>query len=86
MALKVKPSNIWLEGKRGWVKILDFGLARAVEDDAHLTGFGLVAGTPRYMAPEQASGEAFDARCDLFSQIAAEEAVTEPGRRHHTVV
>ena len=65
----IKPSNLWLEGKRGRVKILDFGLARAVEagEDAHLTGTGVTLGTPAYMAPEQARGENVDARCDLFS-------------------
>lgn len=49
------------------VKILDFGLARAVEDDAHITGSGVIAGTPAYMAPEQARAEPVDARTDLFS-------------------
>jgi WD40 repeat protein/serine/threonine protein kinase len=48
------------------VKIADFGLARAV-NDSHMTQSGIVAGTPLYMAPEQALGEALDARADLFS-------------------
>jgi serine/threonine protein kinase len=63
----IKPSNIWLAGDRQRVKILDFGLARAVADDAHLTQSGTVTGTPAYMAPEQAQGQQVDARSDLFS-------------------
>jgi serine/threonine protein kinase len=47
-------------------KLTDFGLARAV-DDARLTREGVVAGTPEFMAPEQARGEAVDHRADLFS-------------------
>jgi eukaryotic-like serine/threonine-protein kinase len=65
----VKPENILLEpGTAGQVhvKISDFGLARAVTD-AHLTQFGVVAGTPMFMSPEQARGEALDPRSDLFS-------------------
>jgi len=63
----VKPSNILLEaGPTGRVKLTDFGLARAA-DDASLTRSGVVAGTPLYMAPEQAKGEALDHRADLFS-------------------
>jgi WD40 repeat protein len=64
----IKPGNLWLEPEHGGhVRILDFGLARAVADDAHLTQSGTVVGTPAYMAPEQARGEKIDPRCDLFS-------------------
>jgi WD40 repeat protein len=62
----VKPANILLENGVQRVKITDFGLARA-GDDASLTQSGQVAGTPQYMAPEQARGEAVDHRADLFS-------------------
>ncbi len=63
----VKPSNVWLEAGRDRVKILDFGLARALESDVHLTRTGNVLGTPEFMSPEQASGKPVDARSDLFS-------------------
>jgi serine/threonine protein kinase len=62
----IKPGNILLENGLHRVKITDFGLARAA-DDASLTQSGVVAGTPMYMAPEQARGEALDHRADLFS-------------------
>jgi WD40 repeat protein len=62
----IKPANILLENGVERVKITDFGLARAV-DDASLTQSGVVTGTPQYMAPEQARGEAVDHRADLFS-------------------
>jgi hypothetical protein len=62
----VKPANILLENGVQRVKLTDFGLARAA-DDASLTQSGLIAGTPLYMAPEQAAGEPLDARADLFS-------------------
>ncbi|MBS0201634.1 MAG: serine/threonine protein kinase [Planctomycetes bacterium] len=62
----VKPSNILLENGVQRVKLTDFGLARAV-DDASLTQSGVIAGTPQYMAPEQANGDAVDYRADLFS-------------------
>jgi hypothetical protein len=62
----VKPANILLESGTGRVKLTDFGLALA-RDDVRLTQSGAVAGTPLYMSPEQARGEAVDARTDLFS-------------------
>ena len=48
------------------MKITDFGLARAA-DDASISHSGMVAGTPMYMAPEQAQGGQIDHRADLFS-------------------
>jgi len=62
----IKPANILLENGVERVMITDFGLARAI-DDASLTQSGVVAGTPQYMAPEQAEGRTVDHRCDLFS-------------------
>ena len=62
----IKPANILLENGVERVKITDFGLARAA-DDASLTQSGVVAGTPQYMAPEQAGGNPVDGRSDLFS-------------------
>jgi len=62
----IKPANILLEDGVERLLITDFGLARTV-DDASLTHTGVVAGTPSYMSPEQASGDAVDQRCDLFS-------------------
>ena len=63
----IKPANVWLEERRGRVRIVDFGLARGSEPDAQFTQAGAVIGTPAYMAPEQATGATVDARCDLFS-------------------
>jgi serine/threonine protein kinase len=62
----IKPANILLENGVERVKLTDFGLARAV-DDASVTQTGQIAGTPQFMSPEQAQGEAVDARTDLFS-------------------
>jgi serine/threonine protein kinase len=69
----IKPANIWLEAaqagsdRAGRVKILDFGLARAVSPDQQITQSGAILGTPAYMSPEQSGGKAVDHRADLFS-------------------
>ena len=62
----VKPSNILLEHGIERTLLTDFGLARA-SDDASVTLTGYHPGTPQYMSPEQARGDAVDARSDLFS-------------------
>ena len=62
----IKPANLLLENGLARVRITDFGLAR-MADDTHLTQQGVLAGTPEYMAPEQARGEKVDHRADLFS-------------------
>ncbi|HEV3484622.1 MAG TPA: protein kinase, partial [Vicinamibacterales bacterium] len=66
----LKPSNVFLTPHG--VKLLDFGLALPEVDpttmeEAGLTRTGIVLGTPRYMSPEQASGEPVDARTDIFA-------------------
>jgi eukaryotic-like serine/threonine-protein kinase len=66
----LKPSNVFLT--RHGVKLLDFGLARPQFDapfdpTIEVTLPGVVMGTPRYMSPEQISGDAVDARSDLFA-------------------
>lgn len=71
----LKPGNIFLQPLTGGtthVKILDFGLAKMVTEDAgtkgpKLTLTGMVFGTPAYMSPEQAVGGDTDARTDLYS-------------------
>jgi serine/threonine protein kinase len=64
----VKPDNIWLTSEQPFgVKLLDFGLARQLRDDQEITVDGAVIGTPAYMAPEQARGQAVDERADIFS-------------------
>ena len=62
----IKPGNILIERGTDRVRLTDFGLARAAED-MKLTKTGFVAGTPLYMAPEQARGDDIDHRADLFS-------------------
>jgi hypothetical protein len=63
----VKPSNVWLEGPRGRVKVLDFGLAKNLKANVQATRAGTFVGSLPYVAPEQASDQPLDPRCDLFS-------------------
>ncbi|TQF14614.1 serine/threonine protein kinase, partial [Myxococcus llanfairpwllgwyngyllgogerychwyrndrobwllllantysiliogogogochensis] len=65
----LKPENVMVrQGMRGWhVKVLDFGIARIADGATRLTAQGAVAGTPRYMSPEQAMGQDVDARADIYA-------------------
>lgn len=64
----IKPDNIMVSSDLETVKIADFGIARLADSAAsESTQVGTVLGTPRYMSPEQATGETVDARSDLFS-------------------
>ena len=83
----IKPANIFVASSER-VKILDFGLAKAVPghrpeiepDEESLTVEGVIPGTTAYMSPEQVRGEEIDARSDLFSLgVVLYEAAT--GRR-----
>lgn len=75
----VKPENIMVRRRDGYIKVLDFGLAKLIELQAvtvdteaptraaALTDPGTVLGTVQYMSPEQARGQPVDARTDIFS-------------------
>ena len=62
----IKPDNILFRAD-GSAVLTDFGIAKATEGDANLTQMGMVAGTPKYMSPEQARGQVLDADSDLYS-------------------
>jgi serine/threonine-protein kinase len=70
----IKPGNLFSchFGRRyDFIKILDFGLVKTLDDSAavgpQLTAVDAIAGTPSYMAPEQALGEPIDARTDIYA-------------------
>jgi beta-lactam-binding protein with PASTA domain len=63
----IKPANVMLT-PTGAIKVMDFGIARAVADSAAtMTQTQAVIGTAQYLSPEQARGETVDARSDLYS-------------------
>ena len=62
----LKPDNIILERATGRAVLTDFGIARRLETTG-LTAGGELIGTPEYMSPEQATGDALDGRTDLYS-------------------
>ncbi len=66
----IKPQNLVVDPS-GFLKVMDFGIARLAERRAEtgqaLTAAGVLIGTPQYMAPEQFFGEAVDARTDLYA-------------------
>ncbi|MET8454350.1 Stk1 family PASTA domain-containing Ser/Thr kinase [Streptomyces sp. NPDC005209] len=63
----IKPANVMVTDE-GTVKVMDFGIARALLSDATaMTRTGTVLGTPHYLSPEQAQGKPADARSDLYS-------------------
>lgn len=62
----LKPDNILLTDDRR-AKVTDFGLAREMDSDFHLTKSGEAVGTPCYMAPEQFRGEKTDVRTDIYA-------------------
>jgi hypothetical protein len=62
----LKPANMMLRPD-GTVSLIDFGLAKANENDVSLTGTREIFGTPYYMSPEQGHAEIIDARSDLYS-------------------
>ncbi len=62
----VKPANIMIS-RTGAVKVMDFGIARALADSHSVTQTAAVIGTAQYLSPEQARGDSVDARSDVYS-------------------
>jgi serine/threonine protein kinase len=66
----IKPENIFLSPRPDGielVKILDFGIAKILDQESNLTKAGAILGTPHYMSPEQSSGSVADARSDIYA-------------------
>ena len=64
----IKPANL-MRTCKGTVKVVDFGLVRAIRSASPLTQRGTILGTPGFMAPEQWKGQEADARSDLYSLV-----------------
>ena len=62
----VKPANIMISTTNA-VKVMDFGIARAIADSSSVTQTSAVIGTAQYLSPEQARGDPVDARSDVYS-------------------
>lgn len=62
----VKPSNLLIAQHTGTLRLVDFGIAYGNEASG-MTMAGMIVGTPQYMSPEQITGQAVDARSDIFS-------------------
>jgi serine/threonine-protein kinase len=62
----VKPANIMIT-RNGAVKVMDFGIARALGEGQNVTQTAAVIGTAQYLSPEQARGEQVDARSDVYA-------------------
>ena len=62
----VKPANIMISTTNA-VKVMDFGIARAIADSSSVTQTAAVIGTAQYLSPEQARGDPVDARSDVYS-------------------
>ncbi|MGQ0764650.1 MAG: response regulator [Gemmatimonadota bacterium] len=62
----IKPENLLLD-REGVLHVMDFGVARLVEDRSEITGVGDIVGTPAYMSPEQLLAERVDPRTDLYA-------------------
>src|SRR5512133_1846727 len=62
----VNPANIMIN-RAGAVKVMDFGIARALGEGQNVTQTAAVIGTAQYLSPEQARGEAVDARSDVYA-------------------
>jgi|GEM_PF-2119284 len=68
----IKPSNLFVtgdlhEGTPIRVRLIDFGIAKDLDDTSDLTGHDTVLGTPWYMAPEQTLGDPVDGRADIYA-------------------
>ncbi|WP_347331905.1 serine/threonine-protein kinase [Marinimicrobium locisalis] len=63
----VKPDNIMLHNDDGRAVLMDFGIARVIDQTSSMTQTGTTVGTPHYMSPEHARGAPVDTRSDLYS-------------------